>query len=177
MGRPRVNEPNLSRDENRAAYLRQWKEENKEWISEYRKETRDRRLSKKREWYYKNKEHIAEYSRKYQAENRERISARRRAANQRNREKNKTYERERLMREYGISVVAYEEMKTGQGSKCAICKAIVTGTGRKGLHVDHCHVTGKVRALLCSRCNTTLGNMKDDPALLRAAAEYLEGHR
>ena len=48
------------------------------------------------------------------------------------------------------------------------------GSPRKGLYIDHCHETGKVRGHLCSPCNAALGLMKDNAALLRRAAEYIE---
>ena len=44
------------------------------------------------------------------------------------------------------------------------------------MHVDHCHATGRIRALLCGACNGMLGLAKDKPATLRAAADYIEKH-
>lgn len=58
-----------------------------------------------------------------------------------------------------------------QHDVCAICRT--DNWGRKGPQVDHDHVTGAVRGVLCSNCNTLLGHAKDDPDLLRAAVEYL----
>lgn len=58
-----------------------------------------------------------------------------------------------------------------QGGCCAICGETMTTP-----HTDHSHTTGQVRALLCGTCNVMLGMGKDDPARLRAAADYLEQH-
>jgi hypothetical protein len=85
-----------------------------------------------------------------------------------------------LQKKYGITIEDYVEMYDQQGGRCAIC-----GVPRKSrlddnverhevLHVDHCHRTGKVRGLLCESCNHGLGRMKDDPSILRAAADYIE---
>lgn len=83
-------------------------------------------------------------------------------------------------RKFGITVEEYEQMRDAQSSRCAICGTdepngrVSKHTAEYWLHVDHDHETGKVRALLCSHCNTTLGKMNDDPELLRKAADYLE---
>ena len=65
-----------------------------------------------------------------------------------------------------------------QDGKCGICgkpETIKDGRNgkRKKLALDHCHSSGKLRGLLCSRCNAGLGYFKDDPARLRAAITYL----
>ena len=62
-------------------------------------------------------------------------------------------------------------MLAEQGGLCAICGVAPAA------HVDHDHETGAVRALLCFNCNGGLGQFKDDPAVLRAAAGYVEEHR
>lgn len=74
---------------------------------------------------------------------------------------------------YGITLDDYEDMLAGQGGGCAICKAVESG-GKGRFHVDHCHEGGQIRGLLCTRCNTGLGQFLDDPDRLRAAIAYLE---
>jgi hypothetical protein len=79
----------------------------------------------------------------------------------------------REMRKYGITVEQYEEMAA---KGCAICGA-KQGETKRRMPVDHCHVTGKVRAVLCMFCNTAIGKFRDDPDLCIKAAEYLKSHR
>ena len=79
-----------------------------------------------------------------------------------------------LRRKYGIGIAEYEHMLLAQRGVCAICAEPEPVPGVR-LAVDHDHATGSVRGLLCSLCNRTLGLMRDDPDLLRAAASYLEG--
>ena len=76
-----------------------------------------------------------------------------------------------LRRRYGITGVQADAMLADQGGLCALCRRAPAA------HVDHDHATGAVRHLLCFNCNGGLGQFKDDPALLRAAARYLEAHR
>lgn len=83
--------------------------------------------------------------------------------------------RSRLSRAYGMTPEQYSELLRSQGGGCAICGACVDKTGR-ALAVDHCHETGKVRGILCGQCNTGVGNLGDNPSLLRRAAAYVEAH-
>lgn len=80
----------------------------------------------------------------------------------------------RLVREYGITLADYAVMLDFQHGRCAICGDFPAHD--KVLHVDHCHLTGKVRGLLCPNCNHALGKLQDDPVKLRRAADYLETH-
>ena len=59
------------------------------------------------------------------------------------------------------------------GGLCLICKKPPLGKHTR-LGVDHCHATGRVRGLLCNRCNRAMGMFEDDPDLLVAAAAYLQ---
>ena len=78
-----------------------------------------------------------------------------------------------LMTTYGISLEQYEELKANQGNKCAICGGKGKGI-QEVLDVDHDHKTGKVRGLLCSKCNSGLGMLQDNPHILKSALQYLE---
>jgi len=75
-----------------------------------------------------------------------------------------------LKARYGITAADAERMLHSQDGRCAICHE------RPADHVDHDHLTGRVRALLCFNCNGGLGQFRDDPELLAAAIEYLGGH-
>lgn len=68
---------------------------------------------------------------------------------------------------------SFEQMSEEQGGLCAICKKLL---GIKGLNVDHCHLTHKVRGLLCTNCNLGIGCFGESIELLRAAIEYLREH-
>jgi hypothetical protein len=80
-----------------------------------------------------------------------------------------------LRRKYGLSADDWHDLLVAQRGACAICGT--TTAGGPGFHVDHCHTTGKIRGLLCGPCNTGIGQLKDDPDVIRAAAAYVERHR
>lgn len=87
-----------------------------------------------------------------------------------------------LAKNYGLTVADYNALLHTQGGVCAICgKDEPSEHGKTGkqfrLSVDHCHTTGKIRGLLCQKCNRAIGLFGDDPILMRKAISYLLRHR
>lgn len=87
----------------------------------------------------------------------------------------KRYRRaERLKTRYGITPADYDRMLAEQGGGCAVCGAVTDPVEpNRSLAVDHCHATGKVRGVLCTVCNRTIGKFNDDPAVFERFAAYL----
>ena len=93
-----------------------------------------------------------------------------------------------LKSKYGITPETYEQMKEAQGGKCKCCGETPTGLRRKvgdpddwkgryyidQLVVDHCHTTGRVRHLLCNRCNPMIGMGLEQPKRFDQAREYVK---
>lgn len=94
-------------------------------------------------------------------------------------EERSDYAREwHLQRKFKITGDDYDIMLAEQNGVCAVCQKQETHTYKSGkakdLAVDHDHATGSVRGLLCFNCNQGIGRLKDDPAILRRAALYIE---
>ena len=86
--------------------------------------------------------------------------------------KPKHHKRWSLTKLYGITEAEWDAMFDAQGGCCKICNTHQSNL-KKTLHVDHDHKTGRIRGLLCQKCNHGIGLFSDDPENLRRAAEYL----
>jgi hypothetical protein len=75
-----------------------------------------------------------------------------------------------LRKTYGLTHDEYDLILEAQGGACALCRRIP----KKPLHVDHDHTTGRVRGLLCPRCNQTLGRFGDSIEGLQRVIDYLK---
>lgn len=136
--------------------MKRWREENREKVREYQ-----------RAWREQNAEHVKAYNATYMPEYYQREGA------AKSRWK-------RNLKAYDLTPSDFNAMWQEQEGKCAICQHEMLPRGRTkdAAAVDHNHATGEVRGLLCRGCNHGIGNLKDDPEILRRAAEYLEekGH-
>lgn len=85
--------------------------------------------------------------------------------------------RKTVCAKYGITPEIFDQMLKSQDGACAIChepETLIRRGSLCNLTIDHDHVTGKVRALLCNNCNRALGLLNDSAKILRAAADYLD---
>lgn len=79
-----------------------------------------------------------------------------------------------VLRKHGLTEEDFRRLHKRQGGLCPICSAVLE-SGRTD--IDHDHGTGKVRALLCRKCNLLLGYCQDSIDVLKAAIGYLENHK
>lgn len=80
-----------------------------------------------------------------------------------------------IIPDYGISLADRDEMIKRQDGKCPICNNLLQGGQKQA--IDHCHTTGKVRAVLCTRCNLLVGFIEKDFEHTVRALDYIAQHR
>lgn len=127
--------------------------------------------TRKSEWKRANPERV-EALRRYEKEWRARNEVRTRRNHQEGERRARLHpevKRARARRyRYGIDGKAFDTLLAAQGAACAICR----GTGGPW-HVDHEHVSGRVRGVLCRTCNIGIGHLRENPDILRSAILYL----
>ncbi len=152
--------------EERKAYQKKWRTENKERLSIEKKIHYQNnkevylerakifiRSEKRKEWRKKNKEKSAKYG-----------SDRWRSHGK--------YKKDHL-KVYNMDAEDHALLMYIQNGACAICKTpeIELNTS---LSVDHCHITNKIRGLLCNKCNRTLGLLEDNIDTINNLILYLQ---
>lgn len=111
------------------------------------------------EYRAKNREKLRESGNRYYHNNKSKVRA--------------TTRKSQLKNDFNITPDDYKKMLMSQDGKCKICGKSEKIINR-GLAVDHCHETGRVRGLLCNSCNLGLGKFKDSIEVLEKALEYLK---
>lgn len=79
-----------------------------------------------------------------------------------------------ILNKYNLTLEEVENLYIIQDKKCKICNIEYLSVSKHGgLYIDHCHTTGKVRGLLCSKCNMLLGASNDNISILKSAINYI----
>jgi len=142
-----------------------------EYARQYRAANLEKRRESQKRYWQKNKTKCVAANAEYKSKNQERVKELSRLwwiAN-----------KDRLIAgKYGLTVEAYQQMLEATEGRCPICdvELVFEGSNRRcesRACVDHDHKTGKVRGIVCSRCNLLLGKANDDVSILTKAAQYL----
>lgn len=175
------------------------KERAREACKKYYHSHREKRLEKVKEWYQKHKSEVLARKRATYVKHPRKMRERSIGWYWRNKDKVRAYRHSEHYREisrkwysrqpaqmklkqllytHGMTLGQYDELLKSQNGVCAICgngNEHQTGLGRKSvrLTVDHCHASGRIRGLLCHKCNAGLGFFKDNPEILNKALDYL----
>ena len=122
------------------------------------------------------KEKKAEYDKKRRQENPEYYSRKAQEWSKANREKVLLSSKKNWYKtKYGITLEEYQQKLENQQHSCAICGKHESEFARK-LAVDHCHITGKIRDLLCPKCNLAFGYVNEDILILENMISYAHKH-
>jgi len=87
-----------------------------------------------------------------------------------------------IKHKFGLTLEEFESILKNQKNKCAICKMKLEVHKERNITktrpcIDHCHITKKVRGILCAQCNRGLGHFNDDIKMLKKAIRYLSNQR
>lgn len=161
--------------EERLAQNRAYWAANKERLLKDNKQYRDTHKEecsqRAKAYYLAHKDEVLARNRAYQASHKEDISKKTKAYLLTHTEERRQAKR---LYYYGISRASFNSILDEQGGVCGVCKKSHWG-GRHGTpHVDHDHKTGRVRGILCQKCNIALGMVDDNPSIARSLANYLE---
>lgn len=139
---------------------KKWQEDNPDYHRNYRQENGERIRARDRNHYREHREVHAARQREYEKSHRDLINARSR----------RNYQ-DRAKYVGGMTRKEKREWAESVEYQCEICGKKIEQL--KDIHIDHSHVNGHTRGLLCRDCNLTLGHIHDNPALLRKAIRYL----
>ena len=143
------------------------KEAHKKYMREYHRTHKEANVKRAVEWARNNKDKRKIICKKYRDDNKDKSSEYHKSGVVVEKRK-----KQRKLLRYGVDQAMFNQMLIAQGSRCMICgKGFI-----KTPHIDHDHSTGKIRGLLCNRCNWLLGNAGDSVTVLNNAILYLEAN-
>jgi hypothetical protein len=156
------------------------KEQKKKYQRKYRRDHKEEIQRSKAKYHKEHAKQEKAQRKKYYWANKKRLNKRVNAWAKKNREENPGYYMTKHRKyKYGLLEEDYNRMVCEQGGRCYICGKLETvkSSGKRQrireLGVDHNHKTGKVRKLLCARCNSVIGFVDEDIMLVEKILSYL----
>lgn len=140
---------------------------------------KEKEKQRHREYNKTHKKEIRTYQKRYYQSHKEELKPYHREYYLNHKESESDHSKSLRPKKYGLTPDEYSDLLKSHDGVCAICgkqetaKAYKTDNIRQ-LSIDHDHTTGKVRGLLCSKCNLMVSHADDSPSILRKAADYLE---
>ena len=122
-----------------------------------------------KQWQKDNPEKVSEYQKQYRKDNLEKVRGYEKQWRQNNPKHKKIFD---LRKKYNLSYEGWLQMWEVQDGKCAICGNSFTKPS--DAQVDHDHRTGKIRGLLCHKCNSGMGYFNDNPQIIIKVIKYLK---
>ncbi len=142
----------------------------KEYFIKWRENNREKTRKSAEKYRSKHPERIL----KYRIDNKAEVNKRSIEYYRKNKDQQiKKRMEKRIMEKYNLTIDQYNILYDSQNGKCAICEK----ADNKNLSVDHNHQTGKVRSLLCARCNLALGNIREDLEVAKSLVKYIERYK
>lgn len=138
-----------------------------------RQEVIDRQMRR----YEEKKEEILEKCRDYYQRNKHKWKEKGKLLHLSPEERTRRHREYSMRFKYGIGIDEYDAMLVSQGGVCAICSEPPKVGFNKRLHIDHDHVTGKIRGLICMHCNHSLERIESVENWAERATEYLKRTR
>lgn len=166
----------------KAAYYKTWYQKNRESVIAKQKERSKENYKanpqaykeRSARWKAANPERLKELQKAHSLKNAEKIRIRSKDWYANNKQTAAVNARRVKLKMYGLTIDQYQSLLESQNHCCAICEKKEALTGKLNrMYVDHCHLSGKARGLLCQKCNAGLGMFGDRPDLLAKAITYL----
>jgi len=139
---------------------------------------REANIARLRAWRAENPERSRAVAKAWRDANPERHKANVIAWQAANPEKVKVYVKTGKVRKYGLTLEQFDEFIRACGGRCPLCNVefVASSRSRECACIDHCHKSGKVRGVICKRCNIGIGHARENPEILKAWLSYITSH-
>ena len=145
---------------------------------EYYRTHKEQILTRVKNYNNAHKNKISIYKQKYRNTHRDKYIKANRKYRITNKDRLRNFNKKyHLKSQHNLSIKEYNDLVLSQNNKCAICGQPLDFQNTFNICIDHSHLTGVIRGILCRTCNMAIGLLRDNPEYVRNALEYLERNK